>query len=96
MATVLDIGEGVYTSGKSYSKFYIHLCSLFQILSKLILNRKKFSLISSYQKREEVINQMKSPEVPAFVKGFLPPVEHLDEMFTNSFENRFPIFILGF
>ena len=38
---------------------------------------------------------MKSPEVPAFVKGFLPPVEHLDEMFTKSFENRFPIFILG-
>lgn len=50
---------------------------------------------TSYQKREEVINQMKSPEVPAFVKGFLPPVEHLDEMFTKSFENRLPIFILG-
>jgi len=49
----------------------------------------------AYQKKDEVINQMKSPEMPDFVKGFLPPIEHLDEMFTKSFENRLPIFILG-
>jgi hypothetical protein len=50
---------------------------------------------TNYQKKDEVINQMKAPEVPAFVKGFLPPIEHLDEMFTKSYENRLPIFILG-
>lgn len=50
---------------------------------------------SSYQKKDEIIAQMKSPEMPAFAKSFLPPMEHFEEMMTKSYENKWPLFILG-
>lgn len=50
---------------------------------------------SSYQKKDEIIAQMKSPEMPAAAKSFLPPMEHFEEMMTKSYENKWPLFILG-
>ena len=50
---------------------------------------------TSYQKKDEIIAQMKSPEMPEMAKRFLPPMDHFEEMMTKSYENRWPLFILG-
>ncbi len=50
---------------------------------------------TSYQKKDEILAQMNAPEMPSFVKNFLPPMEHFEEILTKSYENRLPLFILG-
>lgn len=54
------------------------------------LNAKK-----SYEEKDKVMAQMNSAEMPAFAKAMMPDPANFEEMVTKSFENRFPILILG-
>lgn len=49
----------------------------------------------AYDERETVITQMNSPEMPSFMKNIMPSAENLEIIFTKSYENRIPLFIIG-
>ncbi len=49
----------------------------------------------SYQKKDEAIAQMKSAPMPSFLKKIIPPVEQYEELIIKSYENKWPLFILG-
>lgn len=54
------------------------------------INAKK-----TYDEKDKVIAQMSSGEVPGFLKGMMPSMDHYEEMVTKNYENRLPIFVLG-
>ena len=54
-----------------------------------------FSAKTSYEKKDQSIEMMKSAETPKFVKTMMGDPENFEKMIIKSYENRIPIFILG-
>lgn len=57
-----------------------------------------WSFISSkktYIERDKVLEQMSSPQMPAFAKKMIGDPQQYIEMVTKSYENRIPILIIG-
>ena len=54
-----------------------------------------FSAKKSYEEKDKMLAQMNSAEMPGFAKAMMPNPANYEEMVTKSFENRFPMLILG-
>jgi len=50
---------------------------------------------SSYDKKEQVLEQMKSAETPKFLKSMMGDPENFEKTVIKSYENRIPILLLG-
>lgn len=49
----------------------------------------------SYDEKDKVMAQMSSGEMPGFLKGMMPSMDHYEEMLTKNLENKLPIMLLG-
>lgn len=54
-----------------------------------------FQAQTAYEKRDEMIAKAYGEEVPAFVKGMMPPKEQYIQMLEKNYEVRLPILLLG-
>ncbi len=50
---------------------------------------------ASFDKKDQVIEQMQSGKLPGWAKSMMPDMAHFDEMVTKSYENRIPILIMS-
>ena len=51
---------------------------------------------SSYDKKEQVIEQMKSAETPKFLKSMMGDPANFEQTVIKSYENRIPILLLSY
>ena len=54
-----------------------------------------FSAKSTYEKKDEILAQMNSKEMPAFAKTMMGDPANFEAMVVKSYENRLPILILS-
>ncbi len=54
-----------------------------------------FSAKNSFEQKDQMIEKMSSPDMPAAAKAMMPDMTHFEEMITKAYENRLPILILG-
>ncbi len=54
------------------------------------INAKK-----TYDEKDKLMAQMNSGEMPGFLKGMMPSMDHYEEMVTKNYENKLPLMVLG-
>ncbi|RYF88467.1 MAG: hypothetical protein EOO03_08355, partial [Chitinophagaceae bacterium] len=87
-----DFNKPALPTGLNVLTILTFIGSGIQLLGVLFgfLNARK-----SYEEKDKALAQMNSAEVPGFFKSMMPNPENFEAMVTKSFENRFPILILG-
>ena len=50
---------------------------------------------TNFEEKDKIMAQMNNAEMPAWAKSMMPNMDNYEVMVTKSFENRYPIFILG-
>lgn len=53
-----------------------------------------FTAKSNYEKKEQIIAQMNSEEMPGWAKSMMGDPAHFEALVTKSYENRIPILLL--
>jgi len=54
-----------------------------------------FNAEKQYLERDKMLEQMNSPDMPAFAKSMMGTPEEYIDMVTKSYENRIPMMIIG-
>ena len=65
--------------------------SVFQIIGGIVTY---FTAKSNFDKKEEVLKQMNSPEAPGWAKSMTPDPDTYIDIVTKTYENRIPIVII--
>jgi hypothetical protein len=49
----------------------------------------------TFEEKDKMMAQLNSAQMPKWAKAFMPNMDNYEELVTKSFENKWPIFILG-